>query len=388
MSTRNPIKDKTAIVGVGTTPFARDGGGRSSQSLAIEACQKAILDAGLIKHDIDGLCGAAPHQMQAALGIPKCTWWASPGIPFVFQIVAAMNAVSAGSCDIALAYHSVYRNPGTSRQAAKDPFRRRLAFGMGGGGGRSIDSVGGVIGYAAWANRYFHEFKLRREHLGYIAINSRTNAALNEHAVMRTPLSMQDYLDARMVREPLCIFDMDLPIDGADAVVITSTERARDMPKKPVLIHAATFGQTNHADEAQTQGLHQTGQNVVMDALWRKSDIKLDDVDIFFPYDGFTIITLLWIENVGYCKPGEGATFIEANWDKGERRLRINGEVLVNTHGGSLSEGGTQGSGHIREAVEQLRGDARKRQAPGVQTALLTPGGFFFNSQGLILRVE
>ena len=388
MSTRNPIKDRTAIVGVGTTPFASDVGGRSSQSLAIEACVKAVGDAGLTRHDIDGLCGAAPHQMQAALGIPECTWWASPGIPFVFQIVAAMNAVSAGSCDVALAYHSVYRNPAISRQAANDPIRRRLGSGMWGGSGAGIDSVGGVVGYAAWAGRYFHEFKLRREHLGYLAINSRTNAAQNEHAVMRTPLSMQDYLDARMVREPLCIFDMDLPIYGADAVVITSTERAHDLPKKPVLIHAATFGQTDHADEAQTEALHRTGQNVVVDALWRKSDIKLEDVDIFFPYDGFTIITLLWIENVGYCKPVEGPSFVESNWDEGESRLRINGKVLVNTHGGSLSEGGTQGSGHVREAVEQLRGDAGARQAPGVKRALVTPGGFFFNSQGLILRVD
>ena len=218
MSTRNPIKDRTAIVGVGTTPFARDGGGRSAQSLAIKACVKAVRDAGLNKDDIDGLCGAAPHQMQGALGIRECTWWASPGIPFIFQIVAAMNAVNAGSCDVALAYHSVYRNPGTSRQAARDPFRRRMMFGFGGGGGAGRDSVGGVVGYAAWASRYFHEFSLRREHLGYIAINSRTNAAQNEHAVMRTPLSMQDYLDARMVREPLCIFDMepDGKLNGED----------------------------------------------------------------------------------------------------------------------------------------------------------------------------
>lgn len=385
----NPIKDKTAIAGVGTSEYTRSSGGRSAQALAIEACKKAILDAGLTAGDIDGVCGGEPHKMQAALGIPEITWWASPSIPIAFPLVAAMNAVYSGACEVALVYHSVYRHPGISRQAAQDPFRNHLTRGAAAGyTGPGPDSVGGVMGYPVWASRYMHEFDCKREHLGLVAINSRTNATMNEHAVLRTPLDMGGYLDGRMIREPLCIFDMDIPIDGADAFIVVSAERAKDLPKKPVLIHSATFGQTEYADEEQTTDIHHTGQNVVVPALMGKSDIALEDMDIFFPYDGFTIITLLWFENIGYCGKGEAGPFLEDNWDAAENRIRINGKVLVNTHGGSLSEGGTQGAGHLREAVVQLRGEAGKRQAPDLKTALLTPGGFFFNAQGIILRTD
>src|SRR5205807_3610031 len=184
-----------------------------------------------------------------------------------------------------------------------------------------------------------------------------------------------------------CILDMDYPVDGADAFVITTAERARDLRTTPVLVHVATLGQTDHPDEDQMVDLFHTGQNAVVDNLWRRSDIKLDDIDVFFPYDGFSIITLRWIENVGYCGAGEAGPFIESNWDPSMNRIQINGRVLVNTHGGSLSEGGTQGSGHVREAVMQLRGEvAEEPQVPGARHALVTPGGFFFNAGGMILR--
>lgn len=387
MTPRNPIKDKTAIVGIGSTAFSRDCGPRSVHSLALEACRKAIDDAGLKAADIDGLCGAMPNDIQAALGIPACSWWASPGIPIGFQVVAAMNAVFAGTCETVLVYHTMYRHPTISRSAAQDPFRRRagaqyaaLFSGLG------PESIFGPAGYAAWTSRYLHEFKAKREYLGLIAINNRTNALKNEKAVMREPLDMDSYLRARMIRDPLCILDMDVPIDGADAFVITSAEQARALRKKPIVIHAALFGQTDHADEEQTLGLHLTGQNVVFPALWAKSDIKRPDIDLFYPYDGFSIISLLWLENAGFCGPGEAGPYIESQWDRHENRIKIDGRVPVNTHGGSLSEGGTQGSGHVREAVLQLRGEAGARQVPGARTALITPGGFFFNAQGLILR--
>jgi acetyl-CoA acetyltransferase len=109
-------------------------------------------------------------------------------------------------------------------------------------------------------------------------------------------------------------------------------------------------------------------------------------VDVFLPYDGFSIITLGWIENTGWCPPGEAGRFLEQHWDKEGNRVLINGRVPINPHGGSLSEGATRGSGHIREAVVQLRGGAGDRQVPGARAALVTPGGFFFNSQGFVLR--
>jgi acetyl-CoA acetyltransferase len=168
--------------------------------------------------------------------------------------------------------------------------------------------------------------------------------------------------------------------------VITTTERARDLRLPPVLIHAASLGMIDKNEEDQTPGLQRHGQHVVIEALRRRSDFWLDGVDVYFPYDGFTIIALSWIENAGFCKPGEAGAFIEANWDEAGARILIDGRLPVNPHGGSLSEGGTQGSGHVREAVHQLQALASDRQVQGAQTALVTAGGFFFNAQGLMLR--
>jgi acetyl-CoA acetyltransferase len=388
---RNPIKDAIAIAGVGTSAFSRDSG-KTPGGLALEASVNAIRDAGVAKEEVDGIFGSdvPAARMQAALGLPATSWFGNHVRPFSFHLVAAMNAVFAGSCDVALVYHSVYRPPGRSRTAAGDLLRVRSAAGLAGneGAGPKLESVAGAVGYAAWASRYLKEYGAAREHLGYVAINSRTNAAMNEHAVMRNRISMDDYLAARMIREPLCMLDMDLPVDGGDALVITTAERARDLSKPPVLIHAAAFGQTAHPQEDQTISLREHGQTVASRTLWAKSDLGRDDIDVLFPYDGFTIITLLWLESLGYCGFGEAGPFLEGHWDKDEGRVKIAGRILVNTHGGSLSEGGTQGSGHLREAVVQLRGDAGARQVPGARAALVTPGGLFFNSTAFVLRTD
>jgi acetyl-CoA acetyltransferase len=230
-----------------------------------------------------------------------------------------------------------------------------------------------------------HEYGVDKEPFGRIAVNMRSNAALNPLAAMRSPITLEDYYAARMIRDPLSMLDMDIPVDGADAFVLTTTERARTLPHRPVALHAATIG-LGTSDEDQLPSLRRHGQHVVVEALRAKSDLWLDDVDVFLPYDGFTIITLAWFENVGWCKPGEAGRFLADNWDSDRERIVIDGRIPVNPHGGSLSEGATRGTGHLREAIVQLRGDAGERQAPRAETALVTPGGFFFNAQGAILR--
>lgn len=388
---RNPVKDQIAIVGVGSTGFSRDSGHHSRDSLAARAAIAAIEDAGLSKADIDGVCGTTPSaaRMVSLLGLPEVTHYTNQPSPVVFTIVDAMNAVFSGSADTVLAYHSMYRSPAISRSAAADPFRRNLGW-AGEPAGRhwrtDPESVEGAVGYTAWASRYFHEYGAKREHLGYVAINDRTNAARNPLAAMQRPLAMEDYLGARMIRDPLCILDMDVPVDGADAFVITTAERAGDLTDHPVLIHAATAGVVARPEEDQTPGLHHHGQHVVVKELREKSDIWVPDIDVYFPYDGFSFITLAWVENVGWCGPGEAGAFIESHWDEDANRIMIDGRIPVNPHGGALSEGGTQGSGHVREAVLQLRGDAGARQVIDARTALLTLGGFFYNAQGLVLR--
>jgi acetyl-CoA acetyltransferase len=387
---RNPAKDQVAFAAAATTGFTRNKGAVSAASLALEACVKVLRETGLRADEIDGICGSsvpAPY-VQAALGIPETTWFANPQIPFVNQTVAAMAAVYTGLCDTVLAYHSLYRGPSNSRSAGRDPFRRGGGFGAG-MVAPPPESISGSTGYTAWASRYLSEYPLaRREDFGMVAINDRTNAAKNPAAVMREPITMDDYLAARMIRWPLSILDMDVPIDGADAFIITTAERARDLPLRPVLINAATLGTIDKNEEDQQPSLARHGQHVVVEALRGKSDFWIEDIDVYFPYDGFTIITLNWIENAGWCGPGEAGAFMAEHWDKETDRLLINGRIPVNPHGGALSEGGTQGSGHIREAVHQLQGLAGERQVEGAQRAIVTAGGFFFNAQGLTLRSD
>jgi|HubBroStandDraft_4_1064222.scaffolds.fasta_scaffold30980_3 acetyl-CoA acetyltransferase len=391
-TSRHPAKDRVAIASAATTGFRRSAGEVTAASMAVDACIKAIEAAGVRKEDIDGLIGASTGYVQAALGIPAVTYYQGPGIPFGFTLQNAVGAISSGQCEVVLAYHSIYRNASNSRSADNDPFRvaamRGTAQAGGVGDGFGPDTVGSAVGYTAWASRYLYEYKEERDLFGYIAVSDRSNAARNPAAVMREPMTMEDYLSARMIRWPLSLFDMDVPIDGADAFIITTTDRARDLRLKPVLIHATTAGVVAQNEEDQTPSLRHHGQHVVLEALRARSDIWIDDIDVYFPYDGFSFITISWIENTGWCGLGEARQFINDNWDAGGNRLLINGRIAVNPHGGSLSEGGTQGSGHTREAVHQLQGLAGERQVPNASKAFLTLGGFFFNAQGAIFRTE
>jgi len=389
MSTRYPIRDQIAIVGVGTTDYSRDSG-KSELGLVADSSRAAIRDAGLTAQDIDGVVGSwvRAELVQGALGIPAVNYYLNTILPpFHGQVIAAMNAVFAGLCDTVLAYHSGYRTAVASRSAAADPFRvpRRSRL-------RPLspmpDTINGVVCYATWAARYLHEYGASREDLGRMSINNRSNAVHNEHAVQRTPMTMEDYLKGRMIREPLSMFDMDYPVDGSDALVITTLERAKDLTDTPVIIHAAVEGQTNHAVEEDMPDLTDTGLKVAAESLWARSELTLDDVDVYMPYDGFSIIQLKWFESIGYCGVGEAPAFVKEHWNADENRLEINGRVLVNPHGGSMSEGASQGAGHIREAVRQLRGQGSGLQVENATTALVTPGGFFYNAGALLLRTD
>ena len=388
ISARHPLKDRGRL-----RRSCHDGLRRPQQraqpgSLALEACTQVLRDSGLTAADVDGICGSIPEAryIQSALGIPEVTWFANPVIPFVNHVAAAAAAVHSGLCDVVLVYHAAYRMAWGTASALKDPFRRTMGYGDGSNPGPETIAAG--VGYTAWASRYIHEFGAKREHFGYVAVNDRSNAARNPAAAMRDPITMQDYLAARMIRWPLCLLDMDVPVDGADAFVFTTTERARDLALPPVLINAVTLGMIDKNDEDQQPSLRHHGQHVVVEALKARSDFWIDGTDLYFPYDGFTPITLNWIENAGWCGPGEAGPFIEDNWDAEGDRILIEGRIPVNPHGGALSEGGTQGSGHFREAIHQLQGRAGERQVADARTAIITAGGFFFNAQGATLRNE
>src|SRR5271165_1055070 len=343
MTRRYPARDQVAIVGIGTTPFSRDSG-RSELSLVVEACQNAIKDAGLRRDDIDGLSGDIFRNeiVQSALGIPETGWSVSCLTAFNIQMTNAMMAVASGVCETVLVHHSMYRTPMLSASAAKDPFRKRAGMFSGTRRPQSYwpDSIAGEASvYAPWARKYFDTYKALPEHLGYIAVNARSNAQMNDHAAVRDSLTIDDYLSAPMLWDPLRMLDMEFPVDGADAFVVTTAERARDLPHRPVLIHAMALGMVDKNEEDQQESLRHHGQHVVVEALKAKGDFWIDDVDVYFPYDGFTPIALNWIENAGWCGPGEAGAFIQQHWDPGAGRILINGRIPVNPHGGALSEG-------------------------------------------------
>lgn len=336
-----------------------------------------------------GIPSANPDYLAAALGIDAATWWDQPtnGV-FGFGLAGAVNAVWSGQCETALATHTVHRRVGSTAPGA-DPLRS-YAWSRPSGRRAAGDPTAlfGTVTYAGRMQAYMAEYGATYEDFAALAINGRSNAARNPLAIFQKAISLDDYLASPFVDEPMRVLDMDASVDGSDAFLVTSVERARDLVKRPVLIHSASFGMTDRPSDDHMPDLRHTGQHVALEALWRRSELQLADIDVLFPYDGFTIIAMNWIENAGYCAKGEGPGFISDNWDTKSNSIRINGHVPVNPHGGSLSEGATTSSGHFREAVYQLRGEAGERQVPDALAALVTPGGFFLNSQAFILRAD
>lgn len=396
---RNPLKDKVAIVGLGSTPYGRDLQ-RSWLSLGIEAAIKAIDDAGIDRQEIDGIVGtgmtplamgnAGFLSLQGALGIEKVTWgkngWLGSALVF------AVEAVFSGLCDTCLVVQSYRRELSMSRSAARDPFRLRSSrFGETGGmGGRDFARRWMHSGepYAAWIKRYMQDFGVDKDAFALMAVNNRAHGARNPHAVMQKPITLEDYHRSQMIWEPMQMLDMDVPVDGAEAFIVTTTERARDLRHKPVTVHAMSLGGTR-VGEFYENALPWT-QNafwVAMEGLWARSDLKQADVDLLYPYDGYTIDAVAIVEAAGFCGPGEAGAYFREHWDWRDSILRLNGgRTLVTTGGGGLAHGRSGGSNLYSEAVRQLRGTEGDRQAEHASSALVTIGSMYHDPSAVMLR--
>lgn len=398
---RHPLKDTIAVVGLGSTDYGRDLQ-RSHLSLGIEAAVKAIRDSGLDKQEIDGICGSGMTplaqggagflSLQGALGIERCTWGINSWLGSAFVHAAA--AVAAGLCDAVLVVQTYLREPGMSRSANADPFRRALS---------KFADVGGDIGgsdfakrwvhsgepYAAWMKRYMHDYGTNKDAFAYMAVNNRSHGSRNPAAVMQQPITLEDYHASRTIWDPMQIYDMDVPVDCAEAHVITTAERARDLPNKPVYIHAMSLGGTRCGEFYEnTLSWTENAHWVAAQGLWDRSDLRLPNVDIFFPYDGYTIDAIGCVEAVGYCKPGEAGDFLKSNWDPVRNILLLNGKTPVTTHGGGLALGRAGGANFYSEAVRQLRGTEASRQVDGAKSALINIGSFFHDPSAVMLRTD
>jgi acetyl-CoA acetyltransferase len=222
---------------------------------------------------------------------------------------------------------------------------------------------------ALWAMRHFHQYGTRHEHLGRIAVTSRRHAGLNPRAVLRDPITLDDYFASPWVAEPFRRLDCDYPIDGAGAVVITTAERARDLRQRPAHVLGAARRDGEMEEWEMWRDLTTMASKQVADDVWRRSGIRPADIDVAQVYDGFSFLALCWLEDAGFCRKGEGGPFVASG------AIELGGALPTNTAGGNLSEGRSHGIGHLLEAVEQLRATAGARQVPDARAAFVGTGG-------------
>lgn len=376
-------RDKCAVAGIGQTAFTRDSG-RSVLSLATEAALKALEDAGLTVDDVDGIVRAdvdtvTPYSLAAALGVNNLTYWGDTGpggVAPCMMMGLAIGAILSGQAKTVIAFRSL-----NGRSEA------RL-----GGSGRNmgVETVGGLGTYdeyylpygllsagqtfALMTRRHMLDYGTTEAQLAAVAMTCREHANLTPHAQMQSkPLSLDDYLGARMISTPLRLFDFCLESDGACAVVITSAERARDLRKPPVLISGVAGGappdrRTGMMFPVVTRNdITDLGGRRAGETLWKRAGIGPSEIDIAQLYDCFTISVILQLEAYGFCAKGEGGPFAASG------AIGRNGALPINTGGGHLSEGYVHGMNHIVQAVRQLRGEA-DMQIPGAETCLVTGG--------------
>jgi acetyl-CoA acetyltransferase len=232
------------------------------------------------------------------------------------------------------------------------------------------------------AQRHFHRYGTTKETLGWIALNQRANAELNPSAIYRTPMTMDDYLNARPITTPFGLYDCDVPCDGAIAVIVSAVDAARDLAKPPVLVEAVGTQIIERIDWDQSTLTHEPqvlGQSA---HVWTRTSLRPADVDVAELYDGFTMNCLSWIEALGFCGIGEAKEFLD-----GGKNIARDGLLPLNTHGGQLSHGRTHGMGLLHEAVSQLRGEAGDRQVAGARVGVVSSGGLT-PSGVLLLRAD
>ena len=373
---------QAAIVGIGCSDFGRDTG-VGPGTLIARAARAAVLDSGVSKEQIDGVIGVystdsptmAPSFVVDTLGLPNVRWSDTTMPPSVLALSSAAMAVTAGACDYAICYHGKYRWADTSQVGRNDPRRQPPAHSFDPSLTHAFAEHGGSM---LWVSRMMRQHMEQngstREDFARIAVNNRTGAVDNPRALFRTSLTVDDYLAAPMIDDPLCLLDCDAPIDGAMAVVITTAERAADLAQTPVLIEAFGSSLPLNSDGLLYPEADGIAARAATQELFRNTDLRATDVDIAYPYDGFSVLSLLWLEAL-YTEPGEGAQLLRDAWVEDEQRFKLFGRILVNTHGGNLSEGrATQGFGSIYESVQQLRGDAGPRQVDGARTTVVTNG--------------
>jgi acetyl-CoA acetyltransferase/uncharacterized OB-fold protein len=382
MVSTSKFEDRVALTGVGSSTIGR----RlmvDPLSLTVTACLRAVADAGLDLTDIDGLAtypgGLAGGMseggvsaVEEALRI-RPTWISGGGeVPGpTGSVVSAMLAVAAGLCRHGLCFRTVWESTHTTlARRAKSRGGEGRAAGM-----FEWRAPFGAMSAANWigvnASYYFWCYGGdRASTLAPIALTARANATRNPAAIYRDPLTLDDYLSARMISSPFGLYDCDVPCDGAIAVVVSAIDTAVDRPKTPVLVEAVGTQVLDRISWDQDTLTHEPQVFGPAAHLWTRTSLRPDDVDVAELYDGFTFNAVSWLEALGFCGLGEAADFLD-----GGTTIALDGKLPLNTHGGQLSAGRTHGFGFLAEAIAQLRGEAAERQVNGARVAVVTTGG-------------
>jgi acetyl-CoA acetyltransferase len=381
------LRDRAAIAGIGYTEFSR-ASGVSTAALAQRAISAALDDAGLSIDDVDGIASFScadsipPNLLVPMLGMHDVAWYLHQfgGGSASHTIVAeAAMAVSGGLADVVVCYRALNsrsgQRMGTSPVALMEPEMGYFA---------PSGYISAVQQFAMATRAHMHKYGTTAEQLGAIAVNNRSNAVLNERAMMRKPITIDDYLASRWISEPLRLLDCCLETDGAFAVVVTSAARARDLARPPVLISGATWGPGHTRMSNGWPDLTESGAKHSVPRLYSMAGVGPQDIDVAAIYDASTYALLVQVEDYGFCAKGEGGPFVASG------AIARTGSMPLNTHGGLLSEGYIHGFNNIGEVVSQLRGDAGERQVPGASVGLSTGEGGMLSGQtsALILRAD
>lgn len=391
MLTKEKFEDKVTLTGIGMSPIGR----RlmvPPLSLTVQACEAAVADAGLTLADIDGLSTypgggnlggfgeGGVTALESALGIRPT--WHNGGIETFGpggSVIAAMLAIAGGLARHVLCFRTLWEATFNElmKQGKITPSMGRTA-----GWHFPFGATSAAHTLAINAQRHFHRYGTTRETLGWIALNQRANAELNPTAVYRSPMTMDDYLNARPITTPFGLYDCDVPCDGAIAVVVSAVDAARDLAKPPILVEAVGTQIIERIDWDQSTLTHEPQVLGQAAHMWTRTSLKPHDVDVAELYDGFTMNCLSWIEALGFCGIGEAKDFLD-----GGKNIARDGQLPLNTHGGQLSHGRTHGMGLLHEAVSQLRGEAGDRQVADARVGVVSSGGLT-PSGVLLLRAD
>jgi acetyl-CoA acetyltransferase len=372
-------RGSAAIVGVAESDLGRVAEGMSPIDLMAQGVARALADCGLMLKDVDGLFAATTQSRMSVLALAEYlrldpAFIGSTivgGSSFEYHVAHAIEAIAVGACNVAvIAYGSTQRSVGRRQASIREvnpyetPFRPFMP----------------TSAYALAASRHMHAFGTTREQLAAVAVAARQWAQLNPIAWEKKPLTVADVLSARMVSHPFTVRDCCLVTDGGGAIVMVSAERARSLAKPPAYVLGC--GQSiTHASISAMPDLTVTGALQSGRAAYRMAGLGPADIDVVELYDAFTINTILFLEDLGFCAKGEGGPFVEGG------RIAPNGSLPVNTNGGGLSycHPGMYGLFLLIEAVRQLRGEGGARQVADCKVAIAHGNGGVLSSQATVI---